>query len=264
VLDTGRYFFHYTTREAAFGGIMAERRLKLATYGRMRDPLENQRWRFTFGGYGPRPEDDQALVERLNEYTVFEEELNAGVRDHSHLLSLTVDVEPRPDGEQEPFCRGWARARMWEQYAENHRGVCLAFDKERLAESVGPSVPDLVVYSQKVIYDGRGMMKPIVDHEAFTEPGFAADYIDQNRGPLFFTKARDWETEHEHRFVVLAREEAPIAIDYGDSLVAVIAGEQMPDWEHPAVIAKCEEAGVEALRMKWANWRPGVVELDAG
>jgi hypothetical protein len=262
VLEAGRYFFHYTTREAAFGGIMAEHRLRLATYGRMRDPLENQPWRFTFGGFGLGPEDDAELIERLNDYSLFEGELNVGVRDRSHLLSLTVDVEPDPEGEQEPFCRGWARARMWEQYAERHRGVCLVFDKEELTDSLMASVPGLVVYSQKVIYDGRGMMKPLIDHRQMTRPGYVAEYINDNSGSLFFTKARDWETEHEHRFVVTATDDAPIAIDYGDSLSAVIAGDQLPAWELPAMIAKCQEAGVEALKMKWANWRPGLVAVE--
>jgi hypothetical protein len=261
MLEPGSCFFHYTTREAAFGGIMAEHKLKLATYGRMRDPLENQPWRFTFAGYGPRPADEQAMAERLNGYTLFEDELNVGVRDRSHLLSLTVDVEPDPEGEQEPFCRGWARARMWEQYAENHRGVCLAFDKEKLTESLMASVSGLVVYAQEVIYDGRGLMKPIIDHQAMAEPGYAGEYINTNSGPLFFTKARDWETEHEYRFVVVAHDEAPIAIDYGDALVAVIAGDQVPRWEIPAMRAKCEEAAVAARQMKWSNWRPGLVPI---
>ena len=25
--------------------------------------------------------------------------------------------------------KGWARSRMWAQYADNHKGVCLIFDK---------------------------------------------------------------------------------------------------------------------------------------
>lgn len=41
-LDPGKYFFHYTTRDAAFGGILLSRRLRLSPYGVMRDPLENQ------------------------------------------------------------------------------------------------------------------------------------------------------------------------------------------------------------------------------
>jgi hypothetical protein len=38
-LDPGRYFFHYTTREVPFGGILPSRRLRLSPYGAMRDPL---------------------------------------------------------------------------------------------------------------------------------------------------------------------------------------------------------------------------------
>jgi hypothetical protein len=37
-LDPGKYFFHYTTRDAAFGGILPSRSLRLSPYGAMRDP----------------------------------------------------------------------------------------------------------------------------------------------------------------------------------------------------------------------------------
>jgi hypothetical protein len=36
------YIFHYTTRDAAFGHIIPERRLRLSPYRRMRDPLESK------------------------------------------------------------------------------------------------------------------------------------------------------------------------------------------------------------------------------
>src|SRR5581483_6101293 len=48
------------------------------------------------------------------------------------VLGLTIDAEwaanvPEYDRR---FGMGWARARMWEQYAENHTGVCLVFAKD--------------------------------------------------------------------------------------------------------------------------------------
>jgi hypothetical protein len=262
-LDRDKYFFHYTTRDRAFGGILAERRLRLSTYGQMRDPLEAQPWRFTFGGYGGAdPSDDEALLAQLTEYERFEREVNGGVRDCSHLLSLTIDADPDTAGEQDPFCRGWARARMWEQYAENHCGVCLVFEREGLTMAVSQSAPSLVVYHRPVAYDGRGLRKPIVDHTALREErGYPARYINDNNGALFFTKTRDWETEHEYRFVVLGKDDLPLAVNYGISLVAVIAGERLPKWEQPAVGAACEEAGARALRVRWKNWRPGLIDL---
>ncbi len=265
-LDPGKYFFHYTTRDNAFGGILAEGELRLSTYGKMRDPLEAQPWRFTFGGYGPRPEDDEALATEVAEYQDFERKVNEGVRDHSHLLSLTIDAEPSDAGEQEPFCRGWARARMWEQYAENHKGVCLIFDRGSLVTAMSRSVPGLVVYRGAVAYDGRGLMKPTVDRNVLKERGYAryaAEYIDDNNRSLFFTKTRDWATEHEYRFVVIGEGDSPISINYGDSLEAVIAGERLPEWEQPAVVAACKEAGARALRVRWESWRPGLGDLAA-
>lgn len=262
-LESGRYFFHYTTRDAAFGGILPGNDLRLSRYGVMRDPLENQRWRFTFAGYGPR--DDARLATDLAEYDEFEQAANDSMRDRSFLLSLTIDTAPAPRKEQEPFCRGWARARMWEQYAENHRGVCLVFDREKLtrcfieaAERIGA----IAQYHQAVIYDGGGMHKPIIDRGELREPEFFSRYVEDNSGSLFFTKTRDWETEHEYRFVSIAADDAsPLVLSYGDSLEAVIAGDQLPAWEYPAVEAACERAGARALKMKWKNWRPGLIPL---
>jgi hypothetical protein len=261
-LERDKYFFHYTTRDRAFGGILAEGALRLSTYGNMRDPLESQPWRFTFGGYGLDRGDDEALLAQLNEYERFESEVNEGVRDNSRLLSLTIDADPNAR-EQEPFCRGWARARMWEQYAENHCGVCLVFDRKILTDAVLRSAGGLVVYNQPVVYDGRGLMKPIVDHKALKEErGYPARYINDSHESLFFTKIRDWETEHEFRFVVLGRDDSPVSVNYGDSLTAVIAGYRLPEWEQPAVITTCEKEDVQALRMKWKNWKPGLVDLS--
>jgi Protein of unknown function (DUF2971) len=262
-LDRDKYFFHYTARDKAFEGILKEGVLRLSTYGAMRDPLEAQPWRFTFAGYGgPDPSDDEALIAHLSEYERFDREVNEGVRDCSHLLSLTIDADPNTAGEQEPFCRGWARARMWEQYAENHCGVCLVFERESLTTAVLGSNPGLVVYHRPVVYSGTGLMKPLVERaELRDNRGYAAQYINDNNESLFFTKTRDWETEHEYRFVVLGRDDSPLGVSYGDALTAVVAGERLPNWERPAVVAACEEAGAQALRVRWKNWRPGLVDL---
>ncbi len=150
-LPADKYFFHYTTRDSAFGSILPSQTLRLSTYGEMRDPLENQPWDFTFGGY---ERDDATLQADLEGYDRFEKTANENM-DCSHLLSLTIDAEPRPGGEQEPFCRGWARVGMWEQYAEKHRGVCLVFDCDLLAQNLEESktkVGFAAFYHQAVVY----------------------------------------------------------------------------------------------------------------
>lgn len=264
-LDPSKYFFHYTTREAALGGILPSRHLRLSLYGAMRDPLENQQWRFTFTGRGAR--DDATVIADVAEQTEFERRANEETRSRSHLLSLTIDAEQRPDGERPPFCFGWARARMWEQYAERYCGVCLVFDKHRLTQRFAEGLEGgevIETYHRPVIYDGAGMMKPIIEADAArSDPNFFEGYIEANYGALFFTKILDWQSEHEYRFVAIAEDGAALSVDYGDALKWVIAGNQLPGWERPAVLAASRHAGARPLLMRWDNWRPGLVELTA-
>ena len=51
---------------------------------------------------------------------------------------------------------------------------------------------------------------------------------------------------------------------YGNALKAVVAGEQLPPWEYPAVITACREAGADPLLVKWKRRRPGLVALSIG
>lgn len=62
-LDTSRCFFHYTTREAAFGDIIPRRRLRFSTYARMRDPMENKQWAFP-AAYWVRNDEPTEVRER--------------------------------------------------------------------------------------------------------------------------------------------------------------------------------------------------------
>jgi hypothetical protein len=264
--EPDKYFFHYTRRDAAFAGILPSGRLRLSTYGEMRDPLENQPWRFTFAGYGER--DDATLATDLASYTEFEERANRSIRDCSHLLSLTIDADPTPGHAQEPFCRGWARARMWEQYAEDHQGVCLVFDRERLSQSIEESLVRrefMALYHRPVVYEDSRIRGRVVDWNSLkSEPGYFVRYIEQHVDSLFFTKTLDWETEQEYRFVAVSQTSTPpVEADFQDSLVAVIAGEQLPHWEYPGIVKACHDVGAEALLMRWRAWRPGVIALPS-
>ena len=103
-LAMGEYFFHYTTRAAAFGNIIPSGRLKLSSLRQMRDPLENQLPLMpAASGIGPATtaadlERNQAL------YVGFSYLLNQ-VQERARLLALTVDaVDYSDDGEE--FARG--------------------------------------------------------------------------------------------------------------------------------------------------------------
>src|ERR1039458_3991954 len=87
--QSGQFFFHYTTREAAFSHILPERRLRLSPYSRMRDPLEAKAPALASGL--TVPEDPGVQEEMGRAYFEARDEI-ARLRRQTKLLSLTIDA----------------------------------------------------------------------------------------------------------------------------------------------------------------------------
>ena len=259
-MDTSKCFFHYTTREAAFGDIIPRRRLRFSTYAQMRDPMENKHRTFP-AGYVVKDDDPEDALERA--YFEFHR-LAAEIFDQAHPLALTVDAAyPWPD---ELFGRGWARARMWEQYAEAHKGVCLMFDRERLTEYVSSDLHRQLnarPYEKPVEYTPSGgeLTLNLGEFPTPVPADFVRKYIEDNHHELFFKKTLDWETEHEYRFAATAPLGKPLYADYGDALVGIIVGEKFPDWQHASAIESAHQVGLEPQLMLWENNHPVPVAL---
>lgn len=64
-------------------------------------------------------------------------------RDRVRLLSLTRDVEDY-EGHAKIFGCCWARPRLWEQYGDEHRGVCLVFNRALFEEALQNSLGKIV------------------------------------------------------------------------------------------------------------------------
>jgi hypothetical protein len=240
-LETSDCFFHYTTREAAFEHILPTAQLRFSTYERMRDPLESRPWQFT-GAWFVNPENPHLGEKQLFGFY----QGSHGVFRLAHLLALTVDAKGyAPDAEH--FAKGWSRARMWEQYAENHAGVCLVFDQERLKVNVTADLErqlGIRPYHRDVEYSQTG----------------GESYINL---PLaqFPEEIDDAFVQHEYRFVITASPDEPLYVDYGDALVGVVVGWKMPDWERPAAIEAAHMVGIAPVEMNWRMGRPVPVPL---
>jgi Protein of unknown function (DUF2971) len=193
----------------------------------MRDPLENKAWRPEPAAYWTPPEgepgDPGHPETNYWQFNAFA----AQIWDQAHLLAFTVDASDYSQ-ENEVFGRGWARARMWEQYGEGHEGICLAFDRDRLIAAVTDSLEhqDLAApYHLAVEYTESGKEPVIPGSEILTEeptPQRVAAFIEAHHESLFFLKALDWRSEYEFRFVVTAPPDGDgIFVGFGDSLVGV-------------------------------------------
>lgn len=160
---------------------------------------------------------------------------------------------------------------MWEQYAEQHAGVCLLFERKQLAERVresllGQDFPP--PYHRTVEYTpegpGGGLTLDLGSLAGKVTPEMVATYIEDHHDELFFLKTDDWRTEVEYRFVVTAMSNEAVFVDYGDALHAVIVGEKFPTWQRAGAIETCREVKAEPLHLDWSMGHPLPISLEGG
>lgn len=87
------------------------------------------------------------------------------------------------------LAQNWNCPLMWSHYGDQHKGICLGFD----TSLVGDVTPN------KVNYEGRRCIKCSDLVRYFVEGNSKA--LDQIKETFFFTKAKNWEYEHEWRVV---------------------------------------------------------------
>jgi hypothetical protein len=257
-LELGAYFFHYTTREAAFEHILQEGKLRLSPYFRMRDPLEAQPPSMSASMMvGP----DLDALSALSGTHVEAQALLGQRRRETKLLSLTVD-DLEYEGPDADFGRGYARARMWEVYAEKHRGVCLVFRRERFEELAmaqidargGKAISGVVSYTKTGL--GGTAAATLLPRVGVTSEQLAEDHLAKHARPLFLLKLDDWKSEHEYRFVELAPGGDYTYVGFEDSLAAVIVGKEFPAWQVYGAIEMCRPSSAQLWQMAWELNRP--------
>ncbi|MEZ5078114.1 MAG: DUF2971 domain-containing protein [Solirubrobacterales bacterium] len=262
----GKCLFHYTTREAAFAHILPFHQLRMPSLEQMRDPLENKTW--FLGGAGWVAQTSRNEPVKATELAHLQFNMLANeIRKRARLLALTVDADGYSPLASE-FSRGWARPRMWENYGENHQGICLVFDADQLVQAIVASLRAqelLSPYHRPVEYTETGAHDLTLDLTGASgqiSAQFVADYIERHHVELFFRKALDWQTEYEYRFVVTVPEGwGEVFVDWTGALKAVVVGERFPGWQRPAAHAACEHAAVPVKRLDWTMGRPVLAEL---
>src|SRR4051812_6568338 len=125
----GSCLYHYARLAMALEFILPSWSMRLSPFSKMRDPRESKHW----GYEAPRA----ASMELHDEIVRFGElqRLAEQLKDRVKVLSLTEDDRLDRDEGGAVFGRGFAHPRLWEHYADDHRGVCLCFDRKELTRT---------------------------------------------------------------------------------------------------------------------------------
>jgi len=189
------------------------------------------------------------------------------------LLSLTSESPDRSP--LDDFDRAYARPRMWDQYGDKHRGVCLVFDRAALDAAITASLSPLgLLWSGEVTYDNAALASAVVTaNELRLPPGrdvteeeltmLIVEHLAEHQKVLLFTKMADYKDERELRYVVHDNTEEPyVWADFADALHAVVLGEAFPDDKVQRASDAAIAAGIAIRRMRWGPYGPRVVPIE--
>lgn len=261
-----RYLYHYTRAETLTRFILPSKSLKLSSFHGLNDPRENKAFRINGGAWGddlpPNVLDDFARLLK-NDWRIA-----CFVSDPP---SAAFNSPDRLGAEQMQAMhdRGHSRPRMWAQYADNHKGACLVFDKAALATQFAElgARMGLEVLSGPVEYENV-RVAPRLELGAFCADmngvrRFGLEEASRRHArqfwrELFLTKNTDWSAEYEFRWLLNGKSEGDLFVPIGGTLRGVLVGSEFPE-ALEAPVRDCAGAlDVKLARMDWSNGIPQI------
>lgn len=215
--DTSSKLYHYTSFEIFKKYILPEKRLRFSRFGKSRDPYEFMPHDFIYEFY-PYWEEDYSSKARLgikNKLMELEKYWK-----NSQFLSFVMDNPNSRKGSMKP--------RMWEQYGNKHKGVCLVFSFTQLMEDFS-KLSYSRKYHQKIVYK-----KNLCPFHSLRNPNellkeiSSPNYLDTKFRKYFFAKDKDYSQENEYRFLLMGNTPDNHYLDISKSLTGIIFGANIP------------------------------------
>jgi hypothetical protein len=255
--DSDRYIYHYTKPDKAIQFILKDRTLLLNSFSKTNDPKESKNWQLTPWTTQKSPSND-FLDESLPR------EIADRLKSTVHLACFSTDSAGLSgDHTTDILLRGLARARMWAQYADDHRGFCLVFDKAKLLACLRQQFPSNLFLFGSVSYRNRSWMTRLdpnpfrLEFDKLQELGadaYARAHMLTYLQELYFEKLEDWRDEREWRVLMLDHVGQPPLVHFDDSLVSVIHGANTSPEDSESAVSLTNS--ITHTRLYWVNHSP--------
>ena len=251
------FVYHYTKRETALEKILPTGKIMLNVLEKTNDPREYLDWSITgIGGSDDMKPFWQALAL-----------VNENRKQKTKVLCMTLDdVQHRRLGLMR---RGFARSRMWAQYGEAHKGMCLIFDKSALEAEIqrATAVPENC-YCRPVQYTDQDFgieldFNLMGETEAAVQCGVDS-YIRGHIDRLFFTKLVDWRDEMEYRAMIYDDKTGPLFAAIGSCLKGIVLGPEFPKADQAKVREIGRQYHCKVGKLQWRDGEPRYVTLLEG
>ena len=252
-----RYVYHYTRWERLLD--IAHNGFRLGPLAYMNDPRESKNWYLGHTTFGNRePIDSSILWKEAADY-----------RRQVKVASFSRDIRGYTR-EEIRFRSGYARPRMWAQYAGNHTGVCIVINRDGLDHAIRSQlggrenswfVSGPVEYVDQPVQDPSTQSVQVSEADSRSVADLVRDYFYEHRERTFFVKHSDWRDEAEYRWVFYdpdemhreQREPREAFVNINGHVAALVLGADFSDSHLPVAQSFAEALGMngDVARCFW-------------
>ncbi|MFM5201467.1 DUF2971 domain-containing protein [Aeromonas caviae] len=230
------------------------------------DPKESKNWKFDFHvleNISPSHDESIALWQ----------EISNEIKTKCKVLCFTKDMPHLgKDFLNDIYLRGFAKPRMWAQYGDNHKGVCLIFDRQRietLLKEQYSSIADL--YASDIKYKNT-LLKgdifkspytlnyPLLKEIGITE--YVRQHIDEYNNELIFEKSLDWRDENEFRYLMYIDSTENQFLKFGNALSGIVFGTDTTEEDQHSVFQATYKDGIQFEQISYSNSTPWLSYKD--
>jgi hypothetical protein len=256
---------HYTKKDVALEKILYTKKLQLGQFGFTNDPRESKApfiSSIIHDDTGDSTHTDQAILMQ-QAFDV----IDVILTEEWKVLCVTcAKTKSRSQDRHKKtihnhLAPGYSRPRMWAQYAENHKGVCLIFDGVKLNRNIHEELgARCQIIQGRVLYNDYTptRVSPLLYSEIENYGSIEAvrRHTFAYHQDYFFRKYPDWEGETEYRWIAHSLDKSPEYVSVDNAIKAVLVGVDFPQVYEHSLILLCKELKISAGRMEWVNGLP--------
>lgn len=252
--NSGNLIYHYTKRDIAIEKIFPTNQLKFNPPCNTNDPLEFESYHFRF------------QQELTNKVLDIQEEINKVIKQNYKMCCFSMDKD-----NSSIYSKGFFRPRMWSQYGDNHKGICLIFKKDEFYYNLFKSIKSInvsknlkmAIINREITYDNQLQnLRNILSIKVRGNPkNFTKRFIEMYIDKLLFTKLEDYKDESEYRYAVHSNsfiDKNEIYINISNTLEGIILGTKFPKEYVVNIFNYSEETGIPVFSMTWENGVPSI------
>lgn len=253
---------HYTDFYKGIELITANEKLKFSKRNYSSDPIEKMNPLFSIGGVF-NPESADELFE------TYKDESEAIKKDLQKIITENIQAcfcqnqdfdQSRKHTLIQLETYGFTKQRMWAQYGDKYKGVCLVFSKSKLLENnelIGKSI-NYLPYEFLNSKSYRVDINKIIKHGAKVYSKTEKEKIIEG----LFVKHLDYQNEQEYRLIKFSNSDSEF-IDVKEAIEGIIVcNSYLNDENRDKVIKTAEEKNIRLINLGWSHGGVNIYDLQ--